>query len=95
MDMTQSLADAIRTRARYLLEHTTHLEYKFGDTRNVVALLFELADLMDSWSGEYLSKEETYNENERRRWLTQPTQKSMTMEERRNAVKKIDISKEL
>lgn len=95
MDMTQSLADAIRSRARYLLEHTSHLEYNFGDTRNVVASLFKLADLIDSWSGEYLSKEETYKENERRRWLTRPTQKPMTMEERRNVVKKIDISKEL
>lgn len=50
-----------------------------------------MADVIDSWSGEYLSKEETYEENQRRRWdttrWTQTNQPPMTQEERIEAAK--------
>jgi hypothetical protein len=100
MNHTTSLADALRERAKYLDERTSNsscLEYVWGDKKNVIAALLETADVIDSWSGEYLSKELTYKENERRRWsTTHPSnQKPMTMEERRAAVKKLDSIRDL
>lgn len=87
-----SLAEAMRDRARFLREHSsnTFLECGQGDSSNVRAALLEMADVIDSWSGEYLSKEKTYEENQRRRWsATHPSnQQPMTMEERVAAVKK-------
>lgn len=92
-DPAVSLADALRQRAKWLNESASnHIEYGWGDKNNVIASLLELADLLDSWSGEYLSKELTYEENQRRRYGTthwaQTPQGPMTMEERRAAVKK-------
>lgn len=90
---TQSLADAMRKRAQFLTDKSSssYLEYGWGDKNSVVAALYEMADVIDSWSGEYLSKEETYDENQRRRWGSHWTVEPpgpMTMEERRAAVRK-------
>lgn len=90
MKEAKSLAQAMRERAKFLKDKSTALEYGWGDTNNVIAALFEFADVVDSWSGEYLSKELTYEENQRRRWSTThpSSQKPMTMEERIAAVRK-------
>lgn len=90
MNHTTSLADALRERAKFLDERSSdsYLEYLWGDKKNVIAALLEIADVISSWSDEYLSKELTYKENERRRW-------PMTMEERRAAVKKLDSIRDL
>lgn len=99
MNHTTSLADALRERAKFLDDRPSdsYLENAWGDKKNVIAALLEMADVIDSWSGEYLSKELTYEENERRRWgTTRPSnQKPMTMEERRAAVKKLDSIQDL
>lgn len=91
---TKSLSEALRDRADFLRNHPRHIEYGCGDDKNVIAALLETADVIDSWSGEYLSKELTYKENQRRQWSprrwTQPDPPPMTMEERRAAVKNID-----
>lgn len=90
----KSLADALRERAEFLNRYPNQRESGRGDSHTVVSLLWELADVIDSWSGEYLSKELTYEENQRRRYSsthwTQPQAEPMTMEERIAAVKKID-----
>lgn len=88
-----SLAQALRERARFLDEHPEYREYRWGDDKNVMAALYEFADVVDSWSGEYLSKELTYEENQRRRWGRTSPIPPMTMEERKAAVrhKKIDF----
>jgi hypothetical protein len=98
INQTVSLADAMRRRAQWLELSTNHLEYRWGDKNSVIAGLFELADLLDSWSGEYLSKEDARDEYMRRRWgytdennnyVTGDTDaKPMTLDERRAAVKK-------
>jgi hypothetical protein len=88
MNTNQSLAEALRTRADFLKDKSsTFLECGWGETRNVVAVLYEFADVVDSWSGEYLSKELTYEENQRRRYSATHSslQKPMTIEERRAA----------
>ena len=90
MNTNQSLAEALRDRADFLKDKSSaFLEHGWGETSNVVAALYEFADVVDSWSGEYLSKEETHKENERRRWSTthwtQTNTPPMTMEERRAA----------
>lgn len=93
----KSLAQALRERADFLhkRDSNSYLEYGWGDKNSVIAALMEFADVVDSWSGEYLSKELTYEENQRRRWGTrhwsQPEEPPMTMEERRAAVKKSQI----
>jgi hypothetical protein len=88
----KSLADALRERAEFLNQYPNTREHGWGDNNSVVAALYEFADVVDSWSGEYLSKELTYEENQRRRWrTTQWTQTNtppMTMEERIEAVKR-------
>jgi hypothetical protein len=90
----KSLAEALRERAEFLNKYPNTREYGWGDSHSVVAALYEFADVVDSWSGEYLSKELTYEENQRRRYgakhWTQPQAEPMTMEERIAAVKKID-----
>ena len=86
--MTKSLAQAMRERADFLYarESNSYLEHGWGDKSSVIAALLEIADVIDSWSGEYLSKELTYEENQRRRYgASQGTY--MTMEERIQAVK--------
>jgi hypothetical protein len=93
MNETKSLADAMRERASFLnaRDSKSYLEYGWGDKNSVIAALYEMADVIDSWSGEYLSKELTYEENQRRRWCghwTEEPREPMTMEERRAAVKK-------
>ena len=89
---TQSLAQAMRDRADFLRDKSSAwLEYGWGETSDVVAALYEFADVIDSWSGEYLSKELTHQENERRRYGLTPSKTElppMTMEERIAAVKK-------
>jgi anaerobic ribonucleoside-triphosphate reductase len=89
MNKPKSLSTALRERAEFLnsRQSNSYLEYGWGDKNSVIAALYEFADVVDSWSGEYLSKEETYEENQRRRWGRQPVQQSMTMEERIQAVK--------
>jgi hypothetical protein len=87
-NMTKSLAQAMRERADFLYarESNSYLEHGWGDKSSVIAALLEMADVIDSWSGEYLSKELTYEENQRRRYgASQGTY--MTMEERIQAVK--------
>jgi hypothetical protein len=88
----KSLAEALRERAEFLNQYPNTREYSWGDNNSVVAALYEFADVVDSWSGEYLSKELTYEENQRRRWSNthwkQTEEPPMTMEERRAAVKK-------
>lgn len=93
MKQPKSLAEAMRDRARFLTDRSSnsYLEYGWGDQNSVIAALYEMADVIDSWSGEYLSKEETYDENQRRRWESHWTVElpaPMTMEERRAAVRK-------
>lgn len=94
MNEVKSLAQAMRDRAVFLRHRQIkeYLEYSWGSTDDVVAALLEMADVIDSWSGEYLSKELTYEENTRRQnapthW-TQTLQPPMTMEERIAAVRK-------
>lgn len=89
----KSLAAAMRERAIWLHGKTeSHMETAWGDKNSVIASLNEMADVIDSWSGEYLSKEETHKENSRRRWGTQhwsiDPQPPMTMEERIAVAKK-------
>ena len=89
----QSLATALRERADFLnaRQSDSYLEYGWGDKNSVIAALMEFADVVDSWSDEYLSKELTYKENQRRRWGqhgTGPEEPPMTMEERVAAVKR-------
>ncbi len=87
----KSLADAFRDRAKFLSEHNAR-ESPWGDNQSVVSALYEMADVIDSWSGEYLSKEETHEENQRRRWgsphWSVDPQPPLTMEDRIKAVKK-------
>jgi hypothetical protein len=87
-NMTKSLAQAMRERADFLYacEGNSYLEYGWGDKSGVIAALLEMADVIDGWSGEYLSKELTYEENQRRRYDASPG-KFMTMKERIAAVK--------
>jgi hypothetical protein len=91
MDEPTSLATALRERAAFLNKHPNSREYGWGDNHNVIAALYEFADVVDSWSGEYLSKELTYEENQRRRYgsrhWSQPEEPPLTMEERRAIVK--------
>jgi len=66
-----SLADALRRRAHWLNSNNktnSHMEYGWADTKNVVGALLEMADVVDSWSGEYLSKEDAEAEFLRRRY---------------------------
>lgn len=87
----KSLAQALRERAEFLnvRESNSYLEYGWGDKNNVIAALLEFADVVDSWSGEYLSKELTYDENQRRRWERSSPIPPMTMEERIAAARKM------
>lgn len=87
----KSLAQALRERAEFLnvRESNSYLEYGWGDKNNVIAALLEFADVVDSWSGEYLSKELTYDENQRRRWGRSSPIPPMTMEERIAAARKM------
>lgn len=91
-----SLADAMRRRAHWLNQSnktSSHLEYGWADTKNVVGALLEMADVIDSWSGEYLSKEDAEVEYNRRRYgytdengnsiFGDYNAKPLTMEERR------------
>lgn len=65
----KSLSAAMRDRADFLSDKSdSYLEHRWGDTKHVRAALLEMADVIDSWSGEYLSKELTYKEDQRRRW---------------------------
>lgn len=96
----QSLADAMRRRAHWLNQSNktnSHTEYGWADKKNVVGALLEMADVIDSWSGEYLSKEDAEEEWGRRRYgytdengnrvLGDYDCKPLTMEERRAIVK--------
>ena len=71
MSSNTSLAEALRRRADWLNQSNktnSHLEYGWSDTKNVVGALLEMADVIDSWSGEYLSKEDAEIENGKRRY---------------------------
>ena len=71
MNDPTSLADAMRRRAHWLNQSNktnSHMEYGWADTKNVVGALLEMADVIDSWSGEYLSKEDSETEWNRRRY---------------------------
>ena len=60
-----SLAEAMRRTAHWLNQSNktnSHME------KDVVGALLEMADVIDSWSGEYLSKEDTEDEWNRRRY---------------------------
>jgi len=71
MQEQASLAEALRRRATWLNQSNktnSHLEYGWADTKNVVGALLEMADVVDSWSGEYISKEDAEEEYYRRRY---------------------------
>ena len=66
-----SLAAALRRRASWLNESRRtkgHMEYGWADTNNVVGALLEMADVIDSWGGEYISKEDAEEEYYRRKY---------------------------
>lgn len=99
MKEPQSLADALRRRARWLNDKTSsHRESGWGDHHSVVSALYEFADVVDSWSGEYLSKEDAEIENRQRlygytdeagtRYPGNYDAKPLTLDERRAIVKK-------
>lgn len=70
-DNNTSLADAMRRRARWLNDSNksnSHMESGWGDKSSVISALYEMADVIDSWSGEYLSKEDAEKEHYRRRY---------------------------
>lgn len=64
----QKLSDALRDRAKFLKEHSpSYFEVPFcNDKNDVIASLFEMADVIDSWSGEILSKEDFHFLNQKR-----------------------------
>lgn len=74
------------------------MENGWGDKNTVVAALLEMADVIDSWSGEYLSKEDTETEVASRKYgrtdefgVYHPGDydaKPLTKEERREYMKK-------
>lgn len=71
MQESVSLAAAMRRRASWLNESNktnSHMEYGWADTKNVIGALLEMADVIDSWSGEYISKEDAEEEYSRRRY---------------------------
>jgi hypothetical protein len=71
MKEPKSLAEALRQRASWLNETnmtSSHMEYGWADKNNVVGALLEMADVIDSWSGEYISKEDAQEDYYRRRW---------------------------
>lgn len=82
----KSLATALRERASWLRDKSSsHMESGWGDKPSVIAALYEIADVVDSWSGEYLSKEEAEEEWNRRRYGPNGDYdaKPLTMDERR------------
>lgn len=86
-----TLAEALRFRAKWLRNRSSSaLEFPWGDTSSVIASLLETADVIDSWSGEYLSKEETYKINEYRKYSFGNPSDPMTMEERKQAVSRTE-----
>lgn len=94
--MDKSLAEAMRDRARWLREKGSNsfMESGWGDSASVQSALLEMADVIDSWSGEYLSKEETERENLYRkigRHGYKPDTPAMTMEERVQAARQRKI----
>ncbi len=95
-----SLAEALRRRAHWLDQSNktnSHMEYVWADKKNVVGALLEMADVVDSWSGEYLGKEDAEEEWSRRRYGYTDKDgtrvpgdyntKPLTIEERRAIVK--------
>ena len=66
--MKKSLSEALRERAKWLEgKSDSHLENPWGDVRAVRAAILEIADVISSWSGEIVSKEEAEEINRRRR----------------------------
>lgn len=95
-----SLAEALRRRAHWLNQSNktnSHMESGWGDKSSVISALLEMADVVDSWSGEYLGKEDAEEEWSRRRYGYTDKDgnripgdydcKPLTMEERRAIVK--------
>lgn len=63
------LADALRKRANWLRNKTgSHLEDGWADTKNVIGALLEMADVIDSVNGVYISKEDLEDHNLRIRY---------------------------
>jgi hypothetical protein len=90
-DPDKSLAAAMRERAHWLRDKTnSHMESGWGDRNSVMSALLEMADVIDSWSGEYLSKEDAEKEHHKRRFGPNGDYDApaLTMEERRKAVGK-------
>lgn len=66
-----SLAEALRRRAHWINQSNktnSHMEYGWADKNSVVGALLEMADVVDSWSGEYLSKEDAEIEYSNRKY---------------------------
>lgn len=65
----QKLSDALRDRANFLNKHSaSYLEVPTSEHKgDVIASLLEIADVIDSWSGEILSKEDLFFLNQKRR----------------------------
>lgn len=56
----KGLASAMRRRAVWLNQKSSsHMQSGWGDKSSVVSSLLEMADVIDSWSGEYLGKEDS------------------------------------
>lgn len=66
----ESLSEALRKRAWWLKkkQSDSFLEYGWGDKNSVIASLLEFADVVDSWNGEYLSKEDSEHEHHVRQY---------------------------
>lgn len=63
------LAAALRRRADWLRnKNSSYLEDGWGDPRNVIAALMEMADVIDSVNGVYISKEDLEDYNLRIRY---------------------------
>jgi hypothetical protein len=96
----KSLAQALKDRAEYLRKNPSGAESAWGENHNTVAVLLELADVLNSWSGEYLSKEDAEQEYHRRKYgyidengnhhPGDYNAKPLDMKERCDAVKNID-----
>lgn len=63
------LAAALRKRAAWLRNKTSgHMEDGWGEVKNVVSALMEIADVIDSVNGVYISKEDLEDHNLRIRY---------------------------
>lgn len=64
----KKISDALRERADFLNDkNASYFQIPFYENKyDVLAALYEMADVIDSWSGEILSKEDFYFLNQQR-----------------------------